>query len=267
MSLNSTSKGSIAISTLLIGICLTCRPMPAQDAKTDGAQPLSLPLGKGVEMEFVHIPSGSFIMGSDDSRGDEKPAHKVTISKPYYLGKHEVTQAQYEAVMGANPSGFKNPNNPVEKVNWPMAVKFCEKMSKMTGKTCRLPTEAEWEYACRARTDTKYFFGKFSAPLKEHAWFKKNSGGKTHEVGMKKPNPWGLYDMNGNVWEWCQDWYASDYYANSPEQDPQGPESGKWRVHRGASWYEPDWANKSSTRARIKPYVSDTNYGFRVCVE
>lgn len=228
---------------------------------------MTLDLGKDVKMEFVLIPAGSFTMGSDKSRDNEKPAHKVTITNPFYLGKYEVTQPQYEVIMGMNPSGFKNPKNPVEKVTWYMAVEFCEKLSKKTGKTCRLPTEAEWEYACRAGSDTKYCFGEFSKPLKEYAWFKKNAAGKTHEVGQKKPNDWGLYDMYGNAWEWCQDWYDQTFYANSPEKDPKGPETGKWRVLRGGSWYEPDSALKSSTRARIKPKVTDTNYGFRVCVE
>lgn len=228
---------------------------------------ISLSIGSGVKIEFVLIKPGSFIMGSDKSRNDEKPAHRVTITKAFYLSRFEVTQRQYEAIMGTNPSGFKGAGRPVEKISWIMATDFCKRFSKKTGKTYRLPTEAEWEYACRAGTTTKYYFGDFKTELAEYAWYKKNSGGKTHEVGRKKPNAWGLYDMHGNVWEWCQDWYAPGYYNNSPLTDPQGPDKGKWRVHRGGSWYEDGWAARSSIRARIKPGVSDTHYGLRLCLE
>jgi len=167
-------------------------------------------------MEFVLIPAGTFTMGSPDSDSNaydhEKPAHQVTISEPFYMGKYEVTQAQWKAVMGENPSRFKGDDHPVENVSWEDVQQFIQKLNAKEGKeACRLPTEAEWEYAARAGTTTIYSFGNNASQLGNYAWYDENSGNTTHPVGDKPPNPWGLYDMHGNVWEWVQDWYGPIY--------------------------------------------------------
>jgi formylglycine-generating enzyme required for sulfatase activity len=178
-------------------------------------------LTNAIRMEFVVIPPGRFVMGSDRWMDDQKPPHEVQITKGFQMGKYEVTQAQWEAVMGNNPSEFKGPNKPVDSVSWDDAEKFLQKLNEMNdGYLYRLPTEAEWEYAARAGTVTDY-----DSDL-DTFWDGQNSGGETHPVGQKKPNAWGLYDMLGNVWEWCQDWYDPHYYAKSPIADPQGPPSG-----------------------------------------
>jgi formylglycine-generating enzyme required for sulfatase activity len=155
------------------------------------------------------------------------PKHEVTLTKGFYLGKYEVTQAQFEAIMGTNPSGSsKGPDFPVDTVSEQDAREFCAKLAEKTGKEARLPTEAEWEFAARAGSQTKWFFGDFPSALGEYAWFKDNAGGKSHSVGQKKPNPWGLYDIYGNVCERISDTYAKNYYAQGPKVDPTGPSQG-----------------------------------------
>jgi formylglycine-generating enzyme required for sulfatase activity len=199
---------------------------------------VTLDLGNGVAMKLVLISAGKFAMGSPGSeegrKADEGPKHEVSISKPFYMGLTEVTQAQYEAVMGTNPSEFKGPTNPVENVTWDNAAEFCRKLSEKTRKTVRLPTEAEWEYACRAGSKTRFSFGESESALGNYVWYGANSGGKTHPVGQKKPNTWGLYDMNGNVAEWCADGYGP--YSSEASVDPQGVTSGDNRVVRGGPW-------------------------------
>jgi formylglycine-generating enzyme required for sulfatase activity len=240
---------------------------PAPQPKS-GPAPLTLDLGKGVAMRLVLIRPGKFMMGSSDSEqgrlGNEGPQHEVVITKPFYMGVTEVTQAQYEAVMGTNPSAFKGPMNPVESVSWDEAVEFCRRLSEKTGKTVRLPTEAEWEYACRAGTTTAFSFGDADSALGDYAWYSANSGNKTHPVGRKKPNAWGLYDMHGNVAEWCQDFQGG--YAAGAVTDPAGPGSGTSRVLRGASWRtNPDYCRSASRNYRTPD--SRGNYcGFRVAV-
>jgi formylglycine-generating enzyme required for sulfatase activity len=185
-------------------------------------------------IEFVLIPAGSFMMGSTNGGSDEKPVHQVTISQPFYIGRYEVTQAQWQSVMGNNPSNFKDcgGNCPVEQVSWDDAQKFVNKLNESNdGFRYRLPTEAEWEYACRAGTTGDYY-----GNVDDIGWYFNNSGQKTHAVGGKQPNAFGLYDMSGNVDEWCEDWYDGNYYASSPATDPQGPNSGPYRVLRGSSW-------------------------------
>ena len=169
-----------------------------------------------IGMEFVKIPEGEFMMGSPSDEGDrdndEGPVHKVTIEESYYLGKYEVTQEQWREVMGSNPSYFKGDDLPVEKVSWTDAQMFIQKLNEMEGTNIyRLQSEAEWEYACFAGTTTRYYFGDDESRLGDYAWYLDNLDGQTHPVGQKKPNPWGLYDMHGNVWEWCQDEYHSNY--------------------------------------------------------
>jgi formylglycine-generating enzyme required for sulfatase activity len=193
-----------------------------------------------IGMEFVLIPAGTFMMGSPDSDPDaldrEKPAHQVTQSQAFYLGKYPVTQAQWEAVMGANPSAFKGADRPVENVSWDDVQAFMQKLNEREGVDhYRLPTEAQWEYACRAGSSTRYYFGDDAARLDDYAWYEENSDHQTHPVGQKHPNAWGLYDMHGNVWEWVQDWYGG--YTANPVTDPIGPTTGAVRrVVRGGSW-------------------------------
>jgi formylglycine-generating enzyme required for sulfatase activity len=231
---------------------------------------LTLDFGRGGKMELVLIPAGEFIMGSPESeeiRGpfnEEGPQHRVRISKPFYLGKYEVTQAQWKAVMGGDPSSFKGDSKlPVESVFWRDCVAFCQEISQKSGKKIRLPTEAEWEYACRAGSTTAYSFGDSPDGLGQYAWYDENSDEQTHPVGQKRPNPWGLYDMHGNVWEWCSDWYGEDYYGQSPATDPLGPTSGEYRVYRGGSWYFcGDWGCRSAVRQGCA--YGHANSGFRV---
>ena len=192
-------------------------------------------------MEFVLVPAGTFVMGADKKEGvkvgeDESPAHKVTITKPFYLGKYEVTQGQWEAIMGENPSSHKGANLPVDTISWDNIYLFVRKLNQIEGQKYRLPTEAEWEYAARAGGTGLYSFGDNVTELGQYGWFKENSRGKPHPVGQRKPNAFGLYDMHGNVWEWVHDWYQDTYYTQSPEADPKGPNKGLYRAERGGSW-------------------------------
>jgi formylglycine-generating enzyme required for sulfatase activity len=212
-------------------------------------------LGNGVKLEMVLIPASEFLMGSPDSDKDNigyvKPQHRVRITKPFYLGKYLVTQEQWQAVMDEKPSHFKGPKYPVELVSSDDFQRFVQKLNVKIGTQngkFALPTEAQWEYACRAGSTTKYCFGDDEARLGDYAWFGEDSGNKTHPVGEKKPNAWGLYDMHGNIWEWCQDWYGRDYYANSPTDDPTGPATGAGRVIRGGCWRDPARLCRSAAR-------------------
>ena len=196
-------------------------------------------LGRGVSMDFVLIPAGSFVMGSPEEigEGDESPAHKVTLTESFYLGKYEVTQEQWETVMGNNPSRFKGAKRPVESVSWNDCQKFLAALQRSTGRQFSLPTEAQWEYACRAGTKTQWSCGNDEALLNEYAWSGANTGGTTHAVGEKKPNAWGLYDMLGNVGEWTADWYAKHAYDRGDVTDPHQPATpGHSPVWRGGAW-------------------------------
>jgi formylglycine-generating enzyme required for sulfatase activity len=195
----------------------------------------------------------------------EKPAHKVTITTPFYIGKYEVTQEQYQQVMGANPSNFKGKSNPVETVSWDDAQEFIKKASQGTGQSLRLPTEAEWEHACRAGTNTIYCSGDTEADLDRAGWFYGNSKNTTHPTGGKVPNVWGVYDMHGNVWEWCQDWY--EMYKPAPTVDPQGPLEGASRVLRGGSWGHVPEGCRSARRSWNAPGDRGNGLGFRVVFE
>ncbi len=218
----------------------------------------------GVALEMICLPGGEFMMGSNDHKS-EQPPHSVKLS-PFFIGKYQITQEQWKAVMGGNPSHFKGDDLPVENVSWDDAVKFCEAISKQTGKDYRLPTEAEWEYACRAGSTGRYCFGDDVKSLGDYAWYRENSDGKTHPVGRKKPNAWDLYDMHGNVLEWCQDWYDENYYKQSPRENPQGPSSGTYRVARGGSCYDRSGC-RSINRFNLEPVIILRHVGFRiVCV-
>jgi formylglycine-generating enzyme required for sulfatase activity len=228
-------------------------------------------------VEMVLIPGGEFIMGDDKGQDDEKPTHKVQISA-FYMDKYEVTQKAYENMMGTNPSKFKGPDKPVERLSWFGAIQYCNMRSLREGLSpcydlttlqCnydsngyRLPTEAEWEYACRAGTDTKYSFGNAPDRLGQYAWFKTNANKTTHPVGQKKPNPWGLYDMHGNLWEWCNDYYDQNYYQKSGGENPLGPSTGQERVLRGGSWAGSAESSRSSTRYSETPGFADVCFGY-----
>jgi formylglycine-generating enzyme required for sulfatase activity len=217
-------------------------------------------------MEMVFIPAGEFMMGSDSGDSTQKPVHRVSISRPFYLGKYEVTQAQWRAVMGTDPSHFKGDRNPVEQVSWDDCQQFLQKLGGKNGATvCALPTEAEWEYACRAGTKTDFSFGDDEKDLVKYAWYGANCFGTSHAVGGQKPNPWGLYDMHGNVCEWCQDWLGS-YYPADITRDPQGPTSGDCRTVRGGGWESPAAHCWSSARLWWKPLFISHNTGLRVRV-
>jgi formylglycine-generating enzyme required for sulfatase activity len=282
-------------------------------------------LTNSIGMPLVLIPSGEFMMGSTPAEvalalaegkksnedkffvervPTEAPRHPVKISKPFYLGIYSVTQGEYEAIMGLNPSAFAakqidasalkpplDPRNtegrekfanrvagadtsrhPVETVSWENAVEFCRKLSNMpvereARRIYRLPTEAEWEYACRAEAKTRWLCGDDEAGLAEYAWFHKNSGGMTHPVGGKLPNAWGLYDMHGNVEQWCSDWFGRDYYSKSPLVDPTGPRTGSFRVLRGSAWGGRPASCRSSYRIGNEPAARRPFNGFRVAVE
>ncbi len=204
---------------------------------------------------------------------DEKPAHSVTITWPFYMGKYTVTQEQFEAVMKSNSSQFTGAKMPVERVDWDEASKFCTDLRPFLGDaqcSIHLPTEAQWEFACRAGTRTAFYFGDDAAGLDDVAWNNQNSGGKPHLVGAKKENAFGLYDMYGNVWQWCRDWYGDEYYKYSVAisvPDPKGFGSGPGRVLRGGSWLDGRVSCRSAARAYVAPEDSRYNIGFRIVIE
>jgi uncharacterized protein (TIGR02996 family) len=241
-----------------------------------------------IGMEFALVPAGTFLMGAPDDeewrRNDEGPQHPVTISRPFYLGVFQVTQAEYEAVIGSNPARFDRgngggPTHPVEQVTWADAVEFCRRLSalpaeKAAGRVYRLPTEAEWEYACRAGTTTPFSMG--GPP---HAALVNYDGNyvyggvprgpylqRTTPVGSYPPNAFGLYDLHGNVWEWCADWYRKDYYREAPAVDPPGPKRGEQRVARGGCWDCVGWYCRAAHRLGDAPTTRDSFNGFRVAL-
>jgi formylglycine-generating enzyme required for sulfatase activity len=220
-----------------------------------------------IGMEFVLIPAGEFLMGSDDGDPDEFPIHRVTISQPFFLGIYAVTQREWEAVMGNNPSAFKGaPNRPVEMVSWQDVQEFIRQLhTREGGTTYRLPTEAEWEYTARAGSQTAYSFGDNSRYLREYAWYSENSDNMTHPVGQLKPNAWELYDVYGNVREWVQDWYGA--YSAGAVKDPQGRSSGSLRVVRSSRWCDKASSCRSAARAHGSPDSNDGVIGFRLLRE
>lgn len=236
-------------------------------------------------MEMVRLPGGWFIMGDEQGRRGESP-RRVYVS-PFYIGKFEVTQEQFEMVVGKNESRRRGRKNPVEQVTWAGAVRFANELSLLEGlqpvyceetweanfeaNGYRLPTEAEWEFAARAGSKTRYSFGDDSKKLSVFAWTEENSGRRHRPVGLKLPNPWGLHDMHGNIWEWCHDYYKADYYQESPGKNPSGPKTGEYRVVRGGSFASTADESRSSYRFYQSPAYADIClvgydiYGFR-CV-
>lgn len=232
-------------------------PAPPMSNKEDSVN--------GVTLEMVAIQGGSFMMGSDKDK-DSQPIHEVTL-QPFYIGKYEVTQAQWNAVMGdsTNPASFKGDAMPLETVSWDDAVAFCKKLSEITGREYRLPTEAEWEYAARAGSTGDYCFGNDTNLLGEYAWHNENSDGMTHPVGQKKPNAWGLYDMHGNVSEWCEDFYHENYEGAPIDGSAWvTSQDGKYRLIRGGSWYVNPGDARASYRNSNYPNVRHGDGGFRI---
>jgi formylglycine-generating enzyme required for sulfatase activity len=245
---------------------------------TTGAEPVSvdkelvliIPGPGKVQLRMKRIPAGKFAMGSSADEkshfSGEGPLHQVVISRPFYMGVYEVTQAQWQAVMGTNPSYFGGkPQNPVEQVSWWDCQEFVKKLSGMGIGAFRLPTEAEWEYACRADTKTAYSFGDDASKLKEYANYEvtpKYGRKSTAPTGSFRPNPWGLYDMHGNVWEWCSDWQTD--YSVAKQRDPKGAASGKCRVFRGGNWFWWYGDCRSARRSGHAPSGRGSILGFRL---
>ena len=261
----------LPIMRRILALALTLS-FASQAASAEPPQEVTNSIG----MKFKLIPAGEFMMGSSESPEelaaeftgtkprwyqDAHPQHQVRITKPFYMGVTEVTQEQYEEVMAENASWFSKTANganrvkgmdtshfPVESVSWDDAMEFCKKLSKREGHTYRLPTEAEWEYACRAGSTTRFCFGDDPGQLGQFAWFTENSKPQPHPVGQKKPNSWGLHDMHGNVLEWCSDSYDPDYYAKTPIDEPTAPAAFILRVLRGGSWSDDAGVCQSSVR-------------------
>ena len=231
----------------------------------------------GVSFTMIAVEGGTFNMGAqyidssgtnydNDAVSDEKPVHSVTLSD-YYIGETEVTQELWEAVMGSNPSHFGgNPQRPVETVSWDDCQEFITKLNQLTGKNFRLPTEAEWEYAARGGNKSQGYKYSGSNTIGDVAWYDDNSNSRTHNVKTKSPNELGIYDMSGNVWEWCHDWYNSNYYSNSPQTNPTGPSTGSYRVNRGGSWDDIAKFCRVSVRINYDPDGRFSNYGFRLAL-
>jgi formylglycine-generating enzyme required for sulfatase activity len=240
---------------------------PAQPQRTpvsNSSNSLVLDCGNGVKLELVKVVAGSFNMGSNEYDREE-PIHRVNL-REFFIGKYPVTQAQYQAVIGKNPSNFKGSQNPVEEVSCHDAVKFCEELSKRIGQKVKLPSEAQWEYACRAGSTGKYCFGDDDSKLGNYAWYDKNSGSKTHPVGEKLANSWGLHDMHGNVWEWCEDvWHEN--YNGAPTDGSSWLTGGgqNRRALRGGSCGNNDNNCRSASRNWYYAFNCD-DLGFRVVV-
>jgi formylglycine-generating enzyme required for sulfatase activity len=237
---------------------------PAPAPEPQGKKELTNSLG----MQFVLIPAGTFMMGSglaEDGDEDEHPQHRVTLSRPFYLQTTPVTQGQWQGLMGENPSYFQEGGEdcPVENISWDHAQEFIKKLNqKEKTDQYRLPTEAEWEYACRAGSTQSYCFGDREAELGQYAWYADNSQMSTHPVGRLKPNAWGLYDLHGNVYEWCRDWFGE--YPPGPVTDPEGPSAGEYRVLRGGSWDGEAGDVRSAYRHRLTPGYRYGHEGLRV---
>ncbi|MEM9364585.1 MAG: SUMF1/EgtB/PvdO family nonheme iron enzyme [Planctomycetota bacterium] len=232
-------------------------------------------------IKMILIPAGTFSMGSPSTNAitatDTNPRHPISISRSFYMAETEVTQTQWRSVMGTKPwegsdRVLEGPEYPATHVSWEDAVLYCQRLSLKEQRTYRLPTEAEWEYACRGGTDTVYCFGDEPSALADHGWFHQNAyaagENHAHRVAQKRPNAFGLFDMHGNVWEWCSDWYSRDFYTKSRSIDPSGPSSGAYRVLRGGCWGNYDWLCGSASRYRLAPNSKTFIHGFRpVCVQ
>ena len=239
---------------------------PVVQAPIANSDNITIPVKDGISIDMVRVEAGTFTMGATaemkNTEDSEKPTHRVTLTNDYYIGKYEVTQALWQAVMGDDPSYFKGDNLPVEAVTWDDCQEFIGKLNRITGKTFRLPTEAEWEYAARGGNKSRGYQYSGSNNPSNVAWYDDNSGDKTHAVGTKQPNELGIYDMSGNVWEWCQDWYET--YSSSSQVNPTGANSGSCRVVRGVSWYNNARDCRLSLRGSNTPDFRSSNLGLRL---
>lgn len=250
--------GVLACLLLLTGRSGGLGSTPPLESQTS---PVIVMLPGDVELKFCRIPAGSFLMGSPETeegrQPDEGPQRRVTISKPFLMGMFEITHAQWEAVTGKirNYAGFDGSNYdaPMQATSWNECKTFVGKINQLGIGRFRLPMEAEWEYACRAGTTSRFYWGEDPdlTEIDEYAWYDENADGEAHDAGRKKPNPWGLYDMAGNVYEWCEDWHAP--YAPEGETDPRGPATGTARVFRGGEWFNPAENCRSAFRGRFGP--------------
>ncbi len=260
-------RSRVAGLALAFGV-LSCEAAPAPVVHAVAVAP-------GATLEFVALPPGTYERGSAETEAgrdrDEGPRHRVTLTRGFWLGRHEITQAQWTAVMGTNPAVFKQgpdaPRRPVESVSWDDCARFIARLNALGVGRFRLPTEAEWEYAARAGTTTRFPWGDDPKDFETHrfAWANSRSYAVTHPVGAKPPNPWGLYDLHGNVWEWCSDWYGP--YPAGPLTDPAGPAEGRERVFRGGSWYDFPPSLRSANRHRHVPDRRYTAVGLRLAWE
>jgi formylglycine-generating enzyme required for sulfatase activity len=284
-----TPGAMLSLTVLLTGLFFLVLPLIgllALNLYSAGLPPdhITLNIDKKVTMKLVRIPAGKFMMGSPESetgrRDDEGPQREVTISKPFYMGVFEVTQSQWHAVMGSHPwqrmpPGSWSSDKPIEPVIWNKADEFCKKLSEKTGMKVRLPTEAQWEYACRSGTTTRYYFGDLGFHvIFSYAWLAVDKDPSTgnrepRHVGQKIPNQWGLYDMYGNVAEWCRDWYQKDYYSLAGDVDPENTTESDKRVHRGGTFGHRSLPNyRSASRDKDGPGGPwRSGLGFRVVVE
>jgi formylglycine-generating enzyme required for sulfatase activity len=247
----------IVLMFILMGL-LSAIAQEIKPVKTDVVD-----LGKGIKLEMALIPAGKFMMGSPETeknRADDETQHEVTITKPFYIGKYEVTQEQWKAVMGINPSEIKGAKLPLTNVSWAMCQDFIKKLNDKTNGGYRLPTEAEWEYACRGETTTAYFFGNEITP--KDANFGGSNLGKAVPVASKKANAYGLHDTHGNIWEWCEDWYGA--YVEGKVTDPKGVEMGTHRLVRGGSFYDAESDARSSNRYSVSPVIRNGYIGLRL---
>ena len=239
---------------------------PVVQAPIANSDNITIPVKDGISIDMVRVEAGTFTMGATAEMKDpwdsEKPTHRVTLTNDYYIGKYEVTQALWQAVMGNNPSKLKGDNLPVERVSWDDCQNFLRRLNRITGKTFRLPTEAEWEYAARGGNKSRGYQYSGSNNLLDVAWFRDNSGSKTHAVGTKQPNELGIYDMSGNVWELCQDRY--ERYSSSSQINPTGANSGSDRVIRGGCWIKTAWGCRSSYRDAKMSNVRSNICGLRL---
>lgn len=258
------AKAALFILLVLMGVTVSAQQKKKKDKSNIALPNVSKDFLDSIQNNMVWITGGRFVMGSDVSEADERPAYEVVVDG-YAISKYPVTQRQWIVLMGSNPSEFKGCDQcPIDKVSWDDAQRFIGILNKLTSKKYSLPTEAEWEYAAKGGLQIKQFYYSGSDNIDEAGWYSGNSNRQPHPVGGKKPNSMGLYDMSGNVWEWCLDWYNKNYYEQMENNNPEGPSSGSGRVRRGGSWFTQAGNCKTTTRNSVKQDYSDDIGGFRL---